>query len=198
MNELIGIVACGGKSSRMQTDKSRLSYYAIEQRYHVYNLLSRLCNKVYISCNKNQASTINQAYSYIIDDDDYKESGPIASLLTAWKMGMNNDILLIGCDYPFLELDLLQKLINAYLKNGFTSCIYNVDNNIYEPLLAIYSFSVYYSLKQSHMNAEYSLQHFLKQVNPNLIEPNDLNSIKSIDTQSEFNEAINIIKSRND
>jgi molybdopterin-guanine dinucleotide biosynthesis protein A len=196
MNDLIGIVACGGKSSRMQTDKGKLIYYSIEQQYHVYNLLAKICSTVYISCNKNQSNSITSSYNFIIDDSRYNDCGPIVSLLSVWERELEKDLLFIGCDYPFLNLDTLQQLKDAYLKNEKTSCIYNAHENIYEPLLAIYSYLDYDTILQNHLKGNNSLQKILKVLNPNLIAPSDLNIIKSIDKKEDYIKTLKFIKNK--
>ena len=57
-NALYGLIMCGGKSSRMGTDKSRIVYQQKEQQYHVYQMLQTFCEKVFISCNAEQGKTI--------------------------------------------------------------------------------------------------------------------------------------------
>ena len=51
---------CGGKSSRMGTDKSRIIYHEKEQQYHVYEMLQLICEDVFISCNKEQQAFIDK------------------------------------------------------------------------------------------------------------------------------------------
>ena len=99
---------CGGQSNRMGTDKSMLQYYNKPQRYHVYDMLLPFCEKVFISCSKQQAETVEAGYHVIPDDERYCNIGPIAGLLTAFTQFPKKNILLIGCDYPFLKATELE------------------------------------------------------------------------------------------
>ncbi|MBA7534324.1 hypothetical protein ES705_26570 [subsurface metagenome] len=51
-----GLVLAGGKSSRMKREKSTINYHGIGQTRHCYELLSRICRKVFIYNRKEQAS----------------------------------------------------------------------------------------------------------------------------------------------
>src|SRR4051812_45814849 len=74
----IGLVACGGSSSRMGTDKSMLIYNTKPQRYHVYEMLQPFCEKVFISCKKEQSATVADGYDILTDDPVYNNIGPMA------------------------------------------------------------------------------------------------------------------------
>ena len=79
MKEIFGLVVCGGESSRMGMDKSLLVYHQKSQSYHMYEMLDLLCDKVFVSCNKKQASAIPDDYEKIIDLELYQNIGPIAA-----------------------------------------------------------------------------------------------------------------------
>ena len=84
---IYGLVICGGKSSRMGMDKSMLNYHGKPQCYHMYEMLSLVCEKVFISCNEEQANKIIDGYQALIDLPCYSNTGPIAGLLTAFPPG---------------------------------------------------------------------------------------------------------------
>src|SRR4051812_24633015 len=100
MDPLYGLIACGGKSSRMGFDKSTIVYHGKPQRYHVYNLLQPFCEKIFISCNHEQAASILPEYSFIVDTERAQHRGPIAALVSAFEQFPGASFLLIGCDYP--------------------------------------------------------------------------------------------------
>lgn len=183
-----GLVLIGGNSSRMGTDKSMIQYHKKPQRYHVYENLVPFCEKVFISCNKDQAGSISAGYSFITDNDLYKAIGPMAVLLTAFTKFPEKNMLLIGCDYPFLTANDLQQLsvnCNTERPAGF----YNKGENIYEPLLAWYPYTAFGTLKEMFHSNKYSLQYFLKEADAIKLFPEIKKSIISINTLEDFKTA---------
>ena len=193
LNNTYGLVVCGGQSTRMGTDKSMLTYYDKPQRYHLYDLLSPLCEKVFISCNENQSGNITGGYDYISDLPRYKKAGPIASLLSAFEKYPTKNILLVGCDYPFLSENELGDFLNyCDAKNNAVSFC-NKDD-FYEPLLAWYPHHLSESLKVMVKVKQYSLQQFLRNCNAIKYRPNNQESLISIDTHEQYIKVLKEIK----
>jgi len=80
IKDTYGLVMCGGHSNRMGTDKSMLQYYNKPQRYHVYDMLLPFCEKVFISCNAQQAKSVDAGYNFIEEAPIYQDFGPMAAL----------------------------------------------------------------------------------------------------------------------
>jgi len=185
------LVVCGGRSNRMGSDKSMLQYYDKPQRYHVYDMLLSSCEKVFISCNAEQANSITEGYEFIEDDPLYSDTGPMAALLTAGTKCPTKSLLLIGCDYPFLTAGELE-LFSTHCKNAPVA-FYNETGDVYEPMLAWYPYSCFEELKRMFEAKQFSLQHFLKATQAIKYLPTDSNCIKSIDTAEAFSNAYNSI-----
>lgn len=189
--ELIGIISCGGQSSRMGIDKSLLKYFDKPQRYHIYDLLKSLCKSVYISCNPEQACTVHDGYNYIIDKEEYKSRGPVSGLMSVFINHPEQSILFIGCDYPFLTKVSIQKLIEKRNNKSSSICYYNPEQNVFEPLIAIYENSCLKKILKEFNNNQYSLREFLENSAPIAITPENIETIKSIDTMNAYKAAIN-------
>ena len=188
-----GLVVCGGNSRRMGSDKSLLEYYDKPQRYHVYDMLKPFCETVFISCNELQSNNIKDGYPFLKDDVAYNHIGPMAALLTACKQFSQKNILLIGCDYPFLTAtDLQQFAANCKAENNPVA-FYNEQEDMYEPLLAWYPYQLFDKMKKMHGANQFSLQHFLKDNGAGKFYPQNKNSITSIDTHEDFIKARNSI-----
>jgi len=187
-----GLVLCGGKSSRMGTDKSMLQYYDKPQRYHVYDMLLPFCEKVFISCDDEQMKNIEAGYRAIADDETFSNMGPMGALLTGFTQFPEKNILLIGCDYPFLKTDELERFANLCLKTPAT--FYNQEADIYESMLGWYPYGCFEILKQMFKAREFSLQQLLKSKNALQYLPADITSIQSVDTSEAFLKAYNSIK----
>ena len=188
-NKLYGIVACGGASARMGTDKGMLIYHQKPQRYHVYNLLQSVSDRVFISCRASQAIEIEKEYEKLIDLECYENSGPMASLLTARSYCPQADFFVVGCDYPFITERDIQDFLGSIQREKFAAAFYNSKEELYEPLLAWYSASAANLLVQFQEEKKYSLQQFLKSLGARKYFPRDENIIKSIDTPESFAKA---------
>lgn len=183
--DTIGLVVCGGQSSRMGTDKSMLRYHEKPQRYHMYKMLQPLCEKVFISCRHSQADTVKAGYRVLVDDHAFKDSGPMAALLTAFRRFPKKNILFTGCDYPFLtQVDLEQ--FSVYCKGDTAACFYNEEASVFEPLLAWYPAQSWNVLRNMQKAGEYSLQHFLKTSGAVKFQPGNKKSMTSVDTHKDF------------
>ena len=190
---LYGLVICGGKSSRMGTDKSMLDYHGKPQCYHIYEMLSPLCEKVFISCNEEQADKIRVGYHSLTDIPCFTNSGPVAGLLTAFDHFPNNNFLIIGCDYPFLNTKDLLDFLPFCNQEHLAAAFYNEKNNLYEPLLAYYGRDCRNELLNMFATGEYSLQHFLKKIPAAKFCTESENITRSIDTKAGFEEAKHLI-----
>ncbi len=184
INNTIGLVLCGGNSSRMGTDKSMLQYYDKPQRYHVYDMLLPFCEKVFISCSEAQANSIVPGYNFIQDDKPFSNIGPLGALLTAFAKYPGKHMLLIGCDYPFLkaaELEIFSKICI-----DIPASFYNREGIIYESMLAWYPCTCFDELQRMFDAKQFSLQHLLKKTDATKYLPTDIKSIKSVDTTGAF------------
>ncbi len=190
MNKLIGIIACGGNSSRMGEDKSMINYHGLPQRYHLYALLQPFCDEVLLSCNNSQLTEILPGYNYLLDDEMFLKIGPMAALLTAHQKYPEASFLLIGCDYPNLQARDLEELVQQREENLDALCYYNLGRQHGEPLLAIYEHACFRELKKYHSNAQHSLKHFLGSLNTRYLLPAKCKSVASIDTPEQRVECI--------
>jgi len=197
LNQLFGMVVCGGKSNRMGEDKSLLNYYGIPQRYYVYEMLQAFCEKVFISCNREQAKTISEKYNSIPDNLLYENTGPMAALLTSFEKHKEVSFLAVGCDYPFIKKEDLEKLVEARNKNTLAVSYFHKEAGVEEPLLAIYENACFPLMKNNFVNKRYSLRYFLKEINASKIIPSNPETIVSIDTAEQYQNAMQIIRSRN-
>jgi molybdopterin-guanine dinucleotide biosynthesis protein A len=187
------LVMCGGQSNRMGSDKSMLQYFDKPQRYHVYDILLPFCEMVFISCSKQQAETMEAGYNVIPDDEPFNNIGPIGALLTAFTQFPKKNILLIGCDYPFLKAAELGMF--SMLCKDIPASFYNQEASIYESMLTWYPYTCFEDLKLMFEAKGFSLQQLLRKNDALKYLPTDTNSIKSIDTMEAFLEAYNSIRS---
>lgn len=196
VSSLKGIVVCGGESSRMGRDKSQLNYHGKSQCYWVYELLNLFCGTVVISCNKSQFAQFANGYLIQPDLEQLENIGPMAALLTAFSNNPNLDLLILGCDYPFLDATHFQLFLENTQKDSLASVFYNQEGK-YEPLIGWYSRACGPLLESFFQRGSYSLQDFLKSVNAEKYVPDDPIVMTSVDTPKQFLEVQLLLKNKN-
>lgn len=163
------------------------------QWQYIYNMISPLCSKVMVSCNATQSAIFPFDIEKIVDDFEFGDIGPMTGLMSAFKIYPEKSFLFIGCDYPFINEQDIQSLCNAGNESKVACAIMN-DENIYEPLLAMYRPATFELLKQNHRNNKYSLHFFLEEVEAVKVIPSSKISYLSVDTIEQYVEAKRMIE----
>jgi len=176
-----GVILCGGKSSRMGTDKAFISYHGVPQYQYIANMLSGLCNNIVLSCNNNQTGLFSCNYSVVTDNEQFADGGPLTGILSVIHKIKPHTILLVGCDYPFLAESDLAQLIKARDNTNDVVCFANDETGYLEPLLAIYEQRAINQLNTYYQKGGRSLYAFIKNLKHKAIKPQNLINIKSID-----------------
>ncbi|CAG5003776.1 Molybdenum cofactor guanylyltransferase [Dyadobacter sp. CECT 9275] len=193
-SDLYGLAVCGGKSSRMGTDKSNLVYYGRAQKYHVADMLATCCSRVFISCNAQQKTSIDADYLTLTDSSEFPDAGPVTALLTAFSIFPGQDFLVIGTDYPLLSIPELQLFMTSIQRKTLAAAFYNPDG-FYEPLLAWYSKNCYQELRRLFEKGEYSIQRFLQNSGAEKYRPGFPQIMTSVDTTEDYERMKEFIKS---
>ena len=191
-NELYGLVLCGGDSIRMGFDKSEIDYYGKKQKYFLYELLEEFCDNVFISCSRFQSQRTEPEYNVITDVDGFENSGPMAGILSFHVEHPGKSVIVTGCDYPFINRDSIEQLINNRGKgNGKAVCFINEVNDeyIYEPFLTVYEAPFFNTLLLNFLNKNYSLSRILEAEKVKaIVPPSDL-ILRNVNSTDEYLEA---------
>lgn len=185
-HHITGLILCGGESKRMGTAKALLIYNELPQYQVMYNLLMPLCDQVIISCKSSQSNWFKHDMPICFDEMQYENTGPIAALLSALKISAGNAILLLGCDYPALQENDIQLLIQTYITYNKSCCYVSGSHKTEEPLLAIYHPDDLQKLEHFYRAEQQSLRLFLNQIGAIKVEPKNPAHIKSFDTPEDF------------
>lgn len=187
--EIYGLVVAGGRSSRMGTDKAWLNYHGQPQAFYLYDMLEQLCGKAAISCNLQQAPLIPGSYTVIIDAMPYQDKGPMAGLLSAFEQQPGKNLLVTGCDYPFIGTSHLHSLISSIRDFTRPAVFYNAVDDLYEPLIGLYPAVCYTAIKQQFEQGNFSIQYFLKACKAGKFLTADQTVLQSADTPAAFENA---------
>jgi len=181
--DVTGLVVCGGKSTRMGEDKSMLDYHGVPQRYYLYDVLKVYCNEVYLSCNKEQATSLPPAYKAIVDDETTGDYGPLTGVLSAHNTFPSAHLLVVGCDYPLAGAYEFEGLTKAAGKRSVA--FRNAAGSI-EPMISFWSQQDLAILKEKHHHYNHSLRRFLEENNALILDHPFPGHLSSIDTLADY------------
>jgi molybdopterin-guanine dinucleotide biosynthesis protein A len=111
--DLVGVVLAGGLSSRMGQHKPalRLCEGMPDLLSRTINLLRSCTAEVWVSCRQGQ--TVPDCRCIHDVEEGLGPIGGIVSALTALAQGSRQAMLVLSCDLPFMNSDMLGRLFNA-------------------------------------------------------------------------------------
>ena len=146
--DITGIILCGGKSSRMKTNKALLKFGDITTIEILTNRLNKIFNKVLIS-----ADSI-KAYSFLnlsIVKDKYINKGPLVGIYSALKASKTEKNFIISCDMPLISIDIINYLTGF---NSSKKILLPKVNGQIQKLCGVYSKSIIEEIKKLILQSE--------------------------------------------
>lgn len=114
------IILSGGKSSRMGRDKSFIPFAGEDSLIeYQYKKLSKIFNKVYISCKTNKFNN-KKFNNNLIYDKEQNISSPMIALKSIFENLDDEKIFIITVDVPLLESNTIKILIKESVNYSIT------------------------------------------------------------------------------
>ena len=168
---LLGVILCGGKSTRMGTDKGLIKLHAGTWAQSAADKMNALKLPAAISINKEQLDTYSAFFSpssLVIDKNTLEIHGPLCGLLSVHADHPDEDLMILGCDLPLMEVELLKELLTHYnLQKDKDAFVFTTDGEP-EPLCGIYKSSALqkiYLMAMNHQLPKHSMKYVLDHIN---------------------------------
>jgi len=190
---MLGIILCGGQSSRMGSDKGLLT---INEKTWTQTALEKLASldiPIKISINSSQYPAYNSEFSsveLIVDDASLHLKGPLLGVINCHLKYPSEDLFILACDMPLMEMTLLNELYSQYQRQSNAGAFVFTNNGEWEPLCGIYTASALahiVSLLQSGQLIKFSMKNVLDHLN-----------VKSIALRSDQKKAVRNYNSRSE
>jgi molybdopterin-guanine dinucleotide biosynthesis protein A len=173
---MTGLILCGGRSSRMGSDKGLLPAEGITWAATAYNKLSSIVSSIFISVNDEQLSSYAKHFNrdqLIVDDNQLNIGGPLHGLLSTHLQFPQEDIFLFACDLLFMETIVFDTLLlQQKTFPGKEAFVFNQSGEA-EPLCGIYTAEGLYKIINAYQNGvlgKPSMKHVLETLDTSLTE----------------------------
>jgi len=189
--KLYGLVLTGGESRRLQKDKALLNFHGREQSVHCFELLSRFCNKVFLSTTKSQAHLNGRkGYPQVHDTEPFCDIGPLGGILSAMTQYPDTDWLVLACDLPFVDETVIRYLLNHRKKEKDATAFISTYDELPEPVCSFYASGCLDQLKQYAQEGNKCLRQFLISADIELIQQPFPHALDNINLPEDYDNAL--------
>lgn len=185
---LNGLVLVGGKSTRMQRDKSQLVFHGEQPQFAYLNgLLENFCEKVYISArDEEQAEAIG--FPAIIDK--FIGLGPYGGILSALMENPNAAWLVVAVDLPFLDEKTIGQLVKERSLSKTATCFIDRHEEWPEPLITIWEPRAYPILLNFLANGYSCPRKALINSDVKIITERDVKALTNVNHPEDYEKAV--------
>lgn len=177
-------ILCGGKSSRMQSEKGLVLFQGTPFIEHIIEAALPISNEIQLVTNTSDYDYL--PYKKIKDIE--LDKGPIGGIYSALVHSESEINLILSCDIPLISTELLLELIAKH-KIDFEVSVFSDANKIH-PLIGIYSKKIIPILKKAIEENDLKMMRLLEKVNHQIIEVAGEKSkeFRNINSLAELNE----------
>lgn len=180
------IILSGGKNSRMNYKTK--AFLKINGDTFIHRILLAIADyeEKIISCNNFKAYKDFKNEALLVSDS-FKEIGPIGGIYSALNKSSFSHALIVACDMPFLNKDILNYLGNYDFKED---ALIPIVNGKIEPLCGIYKKSSVKIIESMIKDKDYKLMNLLKNLNTKYLDIKDNDNFLNINNPEEYSELI--------
>lgn len=160
------LILCGGKSSRMGTDKALLPFHEKTLLEHVIDVSRTLDLPIHLVGNP----TTYHRFGLPVIPDEVESQGPLRGLLSGMKATNWEKTLLLSCDTPFLKRELLIHLLEE--GKDYDALIPRINGKIH-PLVGVYGKKAQLIAKEMLNQGQFRMISLLDAMNCRILDLSD-------------------------
>ena len=182
-NNISAFILCGGKSSRMGTEKGLVNYNNQPFIQLVIDAIVPITTNIFLVTDNQEYTDFN----YPLVADVYKNKGPVGGIFSALDRSETENNLILSCDIPKISTNVIKNYLINNISDQNDVIFLSDDKNIY-PLIGIYNKSVKPKFSEAISSNRIKLLSLLNELNCQVIKvnPRDFESLKNINTQDEL------------
>ncbi|MFN3580042.1 MAG: molybdenum cofactor guanylyltransferase MobA [Pseudomonas sp.] len=142
------LLLAGGEGRRLGgRDKGLMPWNGRPIAVHLIEMLEGLVNEVIISCNRNHEQYAQWA-DRLVSDPQGDFPGPLAGILEGLRGCTGSHLLVLPCDLPGLDRELLTQLLAQAAQTPEQPCLVRAGEQ-WQPLLAVIPRALLANLQQA-------------------------------------------------
>lgn len=169
----MGVVLCGGASSRMGCDKGLMLRHGETWAGRIYNLLSPYAGRTVLSVKDTQMNEYDHRLKNMeLIPDRVQIKGPLAGILSVHEVHPQKNLFVLACDLQDISHEILERLLVFFQKNpGYDFYVFENSGQL-EPLCGIYTSRALRKSPQRDLSisTDFSLKRMLKKGNTGIIQ----------------------------
>ena len=186
METLTVFILCGGKSSRMQSEKGLVLFQNKPFVEHIIQAVLPVSDNIKLITNTSDYDYL----SYIKIPDIITDKGPLGGIYTALTHSETEFNLILSCDIPLISTELLSELISKHNEEAEIT-VFASESRMH-PLIGIYSKKVLPVVKSAIDNNELKMMDLVASVPHQIIKIDEsenfhLTNINSADELNDLN-----------
>ncbi|MFJ4143201.1 molybdenum cofactor guanylyltransferase MobA [Pseudomonas sp. NPDC089734] len=159
------LLLAGGRGQRMGgRDKGLVEWQGEPLIQHLHRLTRPLTDDLIISCNRNLERYAAYA-DQLVQDDDSEFPGPLAGIRAALPLARHPHLLVLPCDAPLIDSDLLRALHKSALEHPDQPVMVR-EGEHWQPLLCIIPTAQAAVLESAWQNGERSPRRAMQALHP--------------------------------
>ncbi len=176
-----GIVLAGGKSKRFGEDKALARWQGMTFIERIVQTVRQLDLDPVIVANRDYSINCR------IERDLVPDRGPLGGLFTACRLFPSDSLLVLTCDMPFVQLDLLKKLISVHKRKNLLTVFSDVGSGL-NPFPGVYEGNIRNLIQLRLEMGDLSMTDLVREIEPKeLIQANFLSpDFGNINTKEDF------------
>ncbi len=182
---MYGLVLTGGKSLRMQRDKSSINYHGTNQTNYSNEVLNSVCDKIFISCRKQQ-ETLPHICDHRQIHDMFLNIGPAGGILTAMMQHPDANWFVLACDLPFVDTDTATYLFKNFDPYKLATTFLNPVTQRPDPLCCIYSPKARFKFLEHFIHGSPKPMDILMSSDIKTVGPVDFKILTNVNTPKEY------------
>jgi len=168
----------------MGQDKALLDFHGVPQIEFVNDLLLHFCDKIFLSKRSDQNNY--KRIASIDDSEEYANHGPLSGILSAMKSYPDVSWLVIACDLPNINANVIQNLLENRNPNAIATAYKSSIDVLPEPLCAVWEGHSYSSILALFNQGIHCPRKILIKSNVHLLNQKDIHWLDNVNTLEEY------------